>query len=315
MTGLNGIQQNVGVQPAPAVAGDFCDGNPRYAYDAGPGGLVSGADGVTIGRFAWARNPGDANATPSTVYSYGNGEVSGFVHRNQQGLITTYLADAGLTIPEGFQMGLMIGGGFWVKNEGSNVALPGMKAYATFTNGAATFAATGTPTGGGTATGTIAAGASSFTGSIAGDVLTASAVTDLIVPGELIAGSGITTGTRIVEQVSGTANGAGEYIVSIGEQDVTDVSCTGSYGLFTAASGLSGTFAVGQPLSGSGVADGTYISALGTGTGGLGTYYVNNTQTVGSTAISSASNIETKWYCRSVGGAGELVKISDKPLG
>lgn len=47
-------------------------------------------------------------------------------------------------------------------------------------------------------------------------------------------------------------------------------------------------FAVGQFIdSTSGVSAGTRITALGTGTGGLGTYTINNSQTVGSRAISS----------------------------
>jgi hypothetical protein len=77
----------------------------------------------------------------------------------------------------------------------------------------------------------------------------------------------------------------------------------------------SGTLSVGQTLSGSGVTAGTYISALGTGAGGLGTYYVSPSQTVGSITITFAQNVETKWYAMSGGQPGELVKISSHPLG
>jgi uncharacterized phage protein gp47/JayE len=42
-----------------------------------------------------------------------------------------------------------------------------------------------------------------------------------------------------------------------------------------------GALAVGQIVAGNGVTAGTYITALGTGSGGLGTYTVNNSQTVG----------------------------------
>lgn len=51
----------------------------------------------------------------------------------------------------------------------------------------------------------------------------------------------------------------------------------------------SGTLAVGQAIVGSGVTDGTYITALGTGTGGTGTYTVGISQTVGSESMSSVS--------------------------
>jgi len=47
----------------------------------------------------------------------------------------------------------------------------------------------------------------------------------------------------------------------------------------------SGTIAVGQVIAGTGVTAGTTITALGTGTGGVGTYTVNVSQTVTSTAI------------------------------
>lgn len=51
-----------------------------------------------------------------------------------------------------------------------------------------------------------------------------------------------------------------------------------------------GALAVGQVISGSGVTAGTTITALGTGTGGAGTYTINVSQTVGSpTAMTAAS--------------------------
>ena len=49
----------------------------------------------------------------------------------------------------------------------------------------------------------------------------------------------------------------------------------------------SGVLVVGQVISGSGVTGGTTITALGTGTGGMGTYTVSATQTVASTAITA----------------------------
>ena len=47
----------------------------------------------------------------------------------------------------------------------------------------------------------------------------------------------------------------------------------------------SGTIAVGQVITGTGVTAGTVITALGTGTGGTGTYTVSASQTVASTTI------------------------------
>lgn len=57
----------------------------------------------------------------------------------------------------------------------------------------------------------------------------------------------------------------------------------------TVSAVTSGALAVGQLLSGTGVTAGTYITALGTGTGGTGTYTVSVSQTVSSTAITGTT--------------------------
>jgi len=50
----------------------------------------------------------------------------------------------------------------------------------------------------------------------------------------------------------------------------------------------SGTVALGQMVSGTGVADGTVITTLGSGVGGIGTYGVSISQTAGSTTLTCA---------------------------
>lgn len=72
----------------------------------------------------------------------------------------------------------------------------------------------------------------------------------------------------------------------------------------------SGVLAVGQPVSGVGVTAGTYITALGTGTGGVGTYTVSAAQTVASEALTTTGGVETKWFVGSAANANELVKIT-----
>ena len=57
----------------------------------------------------------------------------------------------------------------------------------------------------------------------------------------------------------------------------------------TVDSVLSGTIAVGQAIFGNGIAQNTVITALGTGTGGTGTYTVSDSQTVATTTINSVS--------------------------
>lgn len=312
----------VGVQPAPAVEGDFCDANPRYSVDAGPGGLVAGAAGVTIGRFAWwTPSSLDGDGAPAVVNSFGAGAVTGFVGRNQQGLIVNYLAAYGMTIQPGFGMFLYSGGGFWVKNNGSTAAQIGQKAFAKLADGSVLFAAAGATPSSAALTGSIGPQTNAFTGSISGNVLTVTAVSQgTLVPGTTLTGTaGVASGTKIVSQLSGTTGSTGTYALSIPEQTVLSGPITGTYGLLTVASVSSGTLGVGDVLSGTGgggVTTATAITQLGTGTGGAGTYIVDPTQTVAvGTVMGAALAVETKWVCMSPGLAGELVKISSQPLG
>lgn len=104
----------------------------------------------------------------------------------------------------------------------------------------------------------------SFTGSITGTTLTITAVASgSIVPGIQLFGTGVTIGTKLA---------------------TTAVNITGSISgttlTVTAVSG--GTIGVGLVLSGSTVVSGTTITALGTGTGGAGTYTVSISQSVAS---------------------------------
>lgn len=136
---------------------------------------------------------------------------------------------------------------------------------------------------------TIASGtATSVTGSITGYTLTVTAVsTGALVVGGVLSGTGITTGTAITGQLTGTSGGIGTYTVSI-NQTVSSTTVTQSYGLMTVATVSSGTLAVGQVISGTGVTVGTTITAFGTGTGGAGTYITSGgAQTVSATTISA----------------------------
>lgn len=317
MTG--GFQTQVTNQPAPAIAGDFASMNPMWTYDAGPGGLIAGPLGLNAGRFAWAVAPQDADGAPAVANNFGTGPIAGFAPRDQRGLITRYLADASMNTPAGFEVTLFTGGDFWVVNDGSSQALPGQKAYANYADGKVTFAATATPTAGGTSTAsTIAAKTASFTGSVVGGVLTVSGASgDPVVPGAILVGSGVASGTAVGVQLSGTVGGAGTYALSIPEQTIVAESMTATYGLLTIGGTVAGSFGVGDVLTTTGgVTAGTTIIGALTGAGGAGTYNVQTTQTVGSGAIDVGSvNVETKWICMSSALPGEVCKISSQPLG
>jgi hypothetical protein len=312
-----GFQQQVYSQPAAAVAGDRASQNPIFSYDAGPGGLVAGTS-LFVGRFAWATSPLDPNGTPTIANSFGVGAPAGFLMREMQGLNTTYLSAAGMQVAPGFQMALQIAGDFWVVNDGSTEALYGQKAYADLATGKVSFAATGSPTTGPSSTGsTVAASTFSVTGSIAADVLTVSAVgSGTIVNGATISGTGIASGTKVVSQITGSAGGVGTYRVNIPDQTVASTTVSGTYGTLTIGTlTTTPTFAVGQQLNATGaVVAGTTITQALTGTGGSGsTFAVDNNTVVSSQVISALTSVETKFYARSAGPAGSVVKISSTP--
>jgi hypothetical protein len=106
----------------------------------------------------------------------------------------------------------------------------------------------------------LLAGASvSFTGSIASTTLTASALTSgIIVPAMVIAGAGVTAGTVIVDQLTGTPGGAGTYSVDI-SQSVGSVPMTGNapsdtpaWGVVAVAGGGTGASTLTGYVKGSG---------------------------------------------------------------
>ena len=134
-------------------------------------------------------------------------------------------------------------------------------------------------------TGSIAAGSSSFTASVAGYVMTVTAVAaGSVVIGGTLGGTGVAANTLITSQLSGSTGGIGTYAVSV-PQTLASEAVFETYGILTVTVVGSGTLAVGQTVSGTGVSASTVITALDGGTGGTGTYYLNNTQTAISAAM------------------------------
>lgn len=295
-----GFPRQVNVQGAPAVLGDFCDSNPRSTVNAGQGAFVAGPNGLMVGRFAWA------DPTNTMLNNYGPGAPTGFIHRDQQGLITAFLGDDSLLIQAGYQATAFNAGGFWVLNAGSSTSAIEQTAYVQNSTGAVQFGSNWT---GASATATIAEDV--VTGSISGTTLTVSAVTSgQVNVNETFTGSGVAAGTFIVSQLTGTPGGVGTYQVN-NAQTVASETLTGSYSLMTVTAVASGSLGLGDVLSGAGVTAGTYIVALGTGAGAAGTYVVSNSQTVGTAeTITVAAGTATKWVAASIGAPGELVKMT-----
>lgn len=96
------------------------------------------------------------------------------------------------------------------------------------------------------------------------------------------------------------------YLVKAKQNDPYDIatSTAGSISgtTFTDTTHGTGNYAVGHYLYGTGIAPGTYITALGTGTGANngGTYTVNNVPTTnptGAIEVTGQKEDETKWVC------------------
>lgn len=318
---MTGFQTTMNSQPAIGIEGDFCSTNPRFSLLASPGGLVAGPNGVSVGRFAWADGDG--------VVSYGGNGRIGFIHRSQLSLIfPTSLTGANawpgpqttmLVVPNAEMSMINSGDVFCRFAAGATV---GQKVYANFADGTAVAAATGSPAGATSTGNTISAQTNSFTGGIQNGLLTVvGPVTGTIYPGTIISGTNVVAGTQIQEQVTPllageTTGGVGRYLVSIDDGQVVanGTAISGSYGLFTDTTHGTGTFALGDTLTGSSVAAGTTITAFGTGTGAnnSGTYIVSPSGTTSTTTITAATDYETNWYVDSYAGAGELAMISTR---
>ena len=119
-----GFQTQVNVQPAPRrPMANVRQRQSAFAVvlEAGQGALIAGPNGVRVGRFAWASYQfADSDGAPAVVNNTGSGPVTGFVHREQQGLIVNYLDESSMIIRQGYaSVTLYDGGDFWVKNAGA----------------------------------------------------------------------------------------------------------------------------------------------------------------------------------------------------
>lgn len=126
-----------------------------------------------------------------------------------------------------------------------------------------------------------------FRGSISGTTLTIASVSSgTIAIGQQVLGVGVSNET-VITGGSGTSwtvnisqNVAAESMSSVTVGAVFTGAITGT--TLTVASVASGTLYVGQTVQGAGVTPNTMITALGTGTGGAGTYTVSTSQTIAS---------------------------------
>jgi len=139
-----------------------------------------------------------------------------------------------------------------------------------------------------------------FTASVTSTTLTVTSMTNgTIAVGQSLFGPGIAEGTIITALGTGTG-GTGTYTLNITNSTVSEVMNTTNpaatlnaqiIGSTLYVNTASGTIYLGQTIQGTGVAAQTVVTAFGTGTGGVGTYTVSQTQTVPSLAATYTASI------------------------
>ena len=298
------FQKVVNLIQAPGVLGDFASTNPFSSVTTAQGGLVAPAGGLTVGNFFWVGPAGQ------TSQSYQAGWQIAFLGRNEQALITEFLGEYTLVVPEGFMVTGYNGGDFWAYFADGATALATV--YVDETTGAPQMQATNSFTGEVGFTGTA---------SFATDVMTVVAHTSgIILPGDVVTSSTVTSGTTIVAQLTGLPGAVGStYSLSTSPGTIATQAATTASTVLNVTAVADGGLSVGDTISGSGITSGTQIAGPGPynpGTGGIGTYALLipggvpvNTAAI---TVTGPSNTSTGWTVGPITltGAG-IAKISN----
>ncbi len=226
-----GFQKQVNQQPAPAEAGDFASANPRASVPVGGPGFRVGTDALIVGRFAWG-NPTTLKAESNAA----NGGILGFVHRENQTVITEFLGEQRVAVQAGFPVTLMSQGDYWA-DVGAAGCDFGEPVYANDTTGVAQQSASG-----GTLTQFVFASSvpvpavSTASATIAAQtgVLTIGAVASGVFEvGQKLTWSGKNANAQavITAQLTGTPGGAGTYATTyVDRAAVTTTTVTATAG-------------------------------------------------------------------------------------
>jgi hypothetical protein len=278
------FQTTINDYQAIGVPGDFASLNPYSSVLAGNNALVAPAGGLIVGNFFWV------GPTGQTSQSFVSGWQIAFLGRNMQALITQFLEEATMVVPEGFMVTGFNGGDFLANFPAGAAASDYVFAdpndgtpVANTTNTAPTLG-TATASAGFSGTGTVTNGSA---------VLTINTVTHGIVsPGDVVAGTDIPTGTTILNQLTGPAGGAGTYTMSAdatagaGPEAVTTES---SVMLVTAVA--SGSLNFGDIFSGTDVVAGSSVGTQVTPFKGVGSIITGSLSTLVITSVQAGTDL------------------------
>ena len=205
-----GFQTIVNNELPLGVLGDFAGANIRTSVPAPPFGYVAPGGGTLVGAFGW----GDPSTKIASNY-YKPNAMLGFVHRENQALITSFLGISTLTIPQGLRVTLYSQGDFLgLFTAGATV---GQKVYADPVTGALTANATGN-----------AVTASSTTAAITSSVLTTTDANNTGTPaiGQAVTGGTVPEGTYIA---SSGGTGSGTHIWNLANVNGTAIPNNASF--------------------------------------------------------------------------------------
>lgn len=279
-----GFQSQINDYQAPGVPGDFASLNPYSSVLAGNNALVAPAGGLTVGNFFWVGPAGQ------TSQSFVAGWQIAFLGRNEQALITQFLQEATMVVPQGFMVTGFNGGDFWANfpagaavgdfvfadpNDGTPVA--------NTTNSAPTLG-TATASAGFSGTGTVTNGSA---------VLTINTVTHgIVTPGDIVAGTDIPGNTTILNQLTGPAGGAGTYTMSAnatGSAGPEAVTTSSNVMLVTAVA--SGSLNFGDLFTGTAVAAGTSVGVQAIPFKGVGSILTGALTTLVITSVQAGTDL------------------------
>lgn len=189
---MSGFQTSVQTNQSYGIAGDFYATGPWTTVEAFPGELTACSAGVIMARFAWAEDSTGvvSNGKPSLTSSR-----FGFASRaGQRAVISTFLAEASMTINPGFEVTLYNSGSFLITVPAGGATI-GQKVFAGYADGAISLGTAGTPP-----TTTLSVTTTSLSAAISYSGGT-------LAPGMPITGTGIPAGTKVatVNAGAGTA--------------------------------------------------------------------------------------------------------------
>lgn len=298
-----GFQTFVNNQLPIGVPGDFASANPRASVIGGPGAFVAPPAGTTVGVFAWF----DPVTGLATNYFKPNAFL-GFVHRENQGLITTFLGISTMQVVPGNMVSGMDQGDFLALFAGG--ATVKQKVYADPVTGALTAGATGGSVTGSYTASTVTAGV--LTTTDANLTGTAAAVGQAVTGGTLPEGTYIASagavggglhawnlananGTAIANQGAFTSSQFG--VQETGFAVASPVRANAQFTASIAATGLmtvtvlgSGVIDANQFIAGAGIpaaANAAILYQVSGTPGGVGVYQTNFNSIIASEAMSS----------------------------